>query len=255
LIYQPYYDPESNRQYLGNPLLVDSQLYNAEARAEWYFDTDQRVSLAGFYKKIENPIEAFVTQQSGDFITSFANAPEAQLYGAELEVQKSFDLGWDSRRIVLIGNYTYTKSELKVGADDVVRVYGASSGIATDYFRDGIPLTGQSDPLVNLQFGLDADDRLSQQTVMVPYASDRGTSRGRHGTPRQPGLIESPGLRVDWVVGEALNFRGQRVEGRREVRNIFGRKHEESQRFGENRSDANADDVGTRGAVARSMSF
>src|SRR5690606_13529579 len=37
LIYQPYFDPESNRQYLGNPLLIDSQLYNAEARAEWYF--------------------------------------------------------------------------------------------------------------------------------------------------------------------------------------------------------------------------
>lgn len=255
LIYQPYYDPESNRQYLGNPLLVDSQLYNAEARAEWYFDTDQRVSLAGFYKKIENPIEAFVTQQSGDFITSFANAPEAQLYGAELEVQKSFDLGWDSRRIVLIGNYTYTKSELKVGADDVVRVYGASSGIATDYFRDGIPLTGQSDHLVNLQFGLEADDRLSQQTIMVTYASDRVISRGLNGTPPQPDVIESPGLRVDLVMREALNFLGQELEGKLEVRNIFGRKHEEFQRFGENRIDANTYDVGTRVAVSLTMSF
>ena len=121
LINQPYYDPDNNRPYRGNPLLQDSQLYNAEARFEWYFDRDQRISLAGFFKKIDNPIEAFVA--GIDLLTSYANAPEAQLYGAEFDVQKYFDLSgvgeggfWDARRLVAIGNYTFTQSKLKVEA-------------------------------------------------------------------------------------------------------------------------------------------
>ncbi|MGF7473544.1 hypothetical protein WFJ45_22415, partial [Salmonella enterica subsp. enterica serovar Minnesota] len=80
----------------------------------------------GFFKKIDNPIEAY-TSLSTDSVanTSFANAPEALLYGGEVEVQKYFALDtlsdgafWASRRLVLIGNYTFTTSEIRVGAGD-----------------------------------------------------------------------------------------------------------------------------------------
>jgi outer membrane receptor protein involved in Fe transport len=253
LIYQPYFDPESNRQYVGNPLLIDSQLYNAEARVEWYFAPDQRISASGFYKKIDRPIEAFVTQLSGAFLTSYANAPEARLYGAELEVQKYFDLGWDSRRIVAIANYTYTQSELKVASGDTTAVFAASSGVATDYFRDGTPLTGQSDHLVNLQLGLESEDHLSQQTILVTYASDRVVSRGLNGTPPQPDVIESPGFRIDFVAREAVDLFGQEFEAKLEVRNILGRGHREFQRSGDNRIDINSYDLGTTIAFSLSM--
>ena len=255
LIYQPYFDPESNRQYLGNPLLTDSELYNAEGRLEWYFAPDQRVSVAGFYKKIDRPIEAFVTQLSGAFLTSYANAPEARLYGGEFEVQKYFDLGWDERRIVLTGNYTYSRSELRVGPADTVAVFAASSGVATDYFRDGAPLTGQSDHLVNLQFGLEADDHLSQQTLLVTYASDRVVSRGLNGTPPQPDVIESPGWRIDLVMREGIELFGKQFEGKLEVRNILGRGHDEFQRAGDNRIEINSYDLGTTVALSVSMNL
>jgi outer membrane receptor protein involved in Fe transport len=253
LIYQPYFDPESNRQYVGNPLLIDSQLYNAEARLEWYFAPDQRVSASGFYKKIDRPIEAFVTQLSGAFLTSYANAPEARLYGGELEVQKYFDTGWGDRRVVVTGNYTYTQSELKVGPDDTTAVFAASSGVASDYFRDGSPLTGQSDHLVNLQLGLEDTERLSQQTILVTYASDRVVSRGLNGTPPQPDVIESPGWRIDFVAREAIDFLGQELEAKLEIRNILGRGHREFQRSGDNRIDVNSYDLGTTIAFSLSM--
>jgi outer membrane receptor protein involved in Fe transport len=85
---QQYSDPETDRTFFGNQFLTDSELLNAEARYEWYFARDQRLSLAGFYKKIDRPIEAVAFQQGGTFFTTFANAPEATLYGAELELQK-----------------------------------------------------------------------------------------------------------------------------------------------------------------------
>jgi outer membrane receptor protein involved in Fe transport len=75
LIFQTYYDPDSNRSYRGNPLLTDSQLYNAEARFEWYFARDQRLTAAGFYKKIRHPIETFASFSDNDVVSSFANAP------------------------------------------------------------------------------------------------------------------------------------------------------------------------------------
>ncbi|MGX7895900.1 TonB-dependent receptor domain-containing protein [Tsuneonella sp. HG222] len=241
LINQPYYDPDTSRPYRGNPLLVDSQLYNGEARFEYYFARDERVSVSGFYKKIDKPIEAFIA--GIDFTTSYANAPEAQLYGAEFDVQKSFDLGdWNNegfRRLVIGANYTWTKSKLKVGPSDTVAYFGAASTIARDYFRDGVPLTGQSDHIANVQFGLENDDRLSQQTFLVSYASDRVVSRGLNGSPPQPDVIEKPGVQLDFVMREGFKALGTDLELKIEVRNILGTDHVEYQQSGDNRLDVN----------------
>lgn len=256
LINQPYYDPDTSRAYRGNPYLVDSQLYNGEARFEYYFARDERVSLAGFYKRIDHPIEAFVTGL--DFLTSYANAPKAELYGGEFEVQKYFDVGdWGDgfHRLLVLGNYTYTNSKLKVGPNDTVRVYGAASTIATDYFRDGVPLTGQSDHVANLQIGLENQDRLSQQTILISYASKRVVSRGLIGTPPQPDIYEKPGVQFDFVAREGLKLFARELEAKIEVRNILGTKHEEYQQSGANRLDVNTYDVGTTVALSLSTTF
>ncbi len=261
LINQPFFDPDTNRAYRGNPLLVDSQLYNGEVRFEYYFAREQRFAVAGFYKKIKNPIEAFIS--GGDLTTSFANAPEATLYGAELEVVKYFDLSslgdgdslFATRRFVTSANYSYTKSKLKVKASDTTRVFGAASTIATDYFRNGTPLTGQSDHIVNLQLGIEDTEKLSQQTILVSYSSDRVISRGLNGSPPQPDVIERPGLRVDFVARQGVVLAGKDIELKFEARNIFGRGHEEFQKSGSNRIDINSYDLGQSVALSASINF
>ncbi|WP_159980231.1 MULTISPECIES: TonB-dependent receptor [unclassified Novosphingobium] len=260
LIYQPFFDPESNRQYLGNPLLTDSQLYNAEARLEYYFAPEQRVSIAGFYKKLDKPIESYITVLSDALVTSYANAPEARLYGVEFEATKFFDLssagGWlTDRRALVMANYTYTKSNLKVAADDTVSVYGASFGIATDYFLDGSPLTGQSDHLLNLQIGLENTERLSQQTLLVSFASKRVVSRGLNGSVRQPDVIEKPGVQLDFVMREGADFLGQDVELKFEARNLLGTRHREYQTSGANTVEFNTYDVGRVIAFSAQLNF
>ncbi|UVO53923.1 TonB-dependent receptor domain-containing protein [Sphingomonas sp. SUN039] len=260
LINQPYFDPDSNRQYRGNPLLVDSQLYNAEGRFEWYFAPEQRLSVSAFYKKIDKPIEAFIT--GGDLVTSFANAPTATLYGAEFELQKNFNLdglfksgSLAERRIVLTANYTYTKSKIKVAAGDTTTVFGAFSSRASDYFRDGGPLTGQSDHVANLQIGLEHPDRLSQQTILLSYASNRVVSRGLNGSVPQPDVIERPGFRLDFVAREGIEVLGKEIELKFEARNITGQRHEEFQRSGNNRIDINTYSVGTTLALSATVKF
>jgi outer membrane receptor protein involved in Fe transport len=258
LIYQFYFDPDSNRMYRGNPLLVDSVLTNAEGRYEWYFARDQRFTVAGFYKQIEKPIENYVSGE--DFTTSFANAPKADLYGVELDFQKHFDLSdmkgefWANRRLVTVANYTYSKSSLKVSANDTVAVFAASSTKATDFFRDGAPLTGQSEHVANFEIGLEDSEGLSQQTLMFNYSSKRVTSRGLANSG-QPDIYEYPGLRIDFVARQGIEVMGRDIELKLEARNLTGQKFEEYQSVGAKRVDINSYDLGRMISLSAQVKF
>ncbi len=259
LIFQNFYDTDSNRLFRGNPFLTDSQLYNAEARYEWYFDRDQRVTAAGFFKRIDNPIESFSSFDDNSVITSFANAPKADLYGVEIETQKYFDLSaigdegfFATRRAVVIANYTYTKSKISVKAGDTVAVFNASSTDALDFFTDGSPLTGQADHLVNLQFGLEDTERLSQQTILFSYSTDRVTSRGASG---QPDIKEKPGIQLDFVAREGFTLGGKDAELKFEVRNLTNTKYQEFQESGANKIFYNRYKQGISASIGVELNF
>lgn len=261
LLFQRYFDPESNREYLGNPLLQDSRFTNAEVRYENYFSSGQRFSLAAFHKRIDDPIEAYTYFPQSTPETSFANAPAATLQGVEAEVQKHFGLHGlrnellSQRRVVLVGNYTFTDSRIDVGADDTTQIFGSGETTkpASLYFVDGARLTGQSKHLVNLQLGLERPDGLSQQTILLSWASDRVTSRSSSAS--WPDIRESPGLRVDVVLRQGLNWFGQDLELKLEGRNLLGRGYREFQRNGGNVVYYNRHDVGTSYAASLSLSF
>jgi len=259
LMFQSYYDPESNRAYRGNPLLIDSEFKNAELRWEWYFARDQRLSAAGFWKEIDKPIEAFTGFNDNNPVTSFANAPAATLYGLELESQKYFFLSdmtesalFASRKLVLIGNYTWSKSELSVKDGDTTDVFGTVTQPSSNFFRDGAQLTGQSEHLVNLQIGLENEDALSQQTLLISYASDRVTSRGAAGLPD---IFESPGVSVDFVARQGFQFLGKGMEFKFEARNLLRTEYSEYQERGPNRIYFNRYDRGVKLSASISASF
>ena len=256
LVEQLYFDPESNRAYRGNPFLTDSELTNFEGRAEYYLGGANRISLAGFYKKIDNPIEAFVTTAAGDTLTSFANAPTATLWGAELDAVYGIDLadwgGWfDTKQLLLIANYTYTQSDISVGEDDLTFIPPSGETSASLLFDDGDPLTGQSDHIANFQIGIEDTEKTEQFTILLNYASKRVTSRGF----QRPDVIENPGLTVDFVARSDIDAFGRPVEISFEVRNIFGRDNFEYQANDENRIEINTYDVGTSFSVGISTEF
>ena len=259
LMFQAYYDPETNRSYRGNPLLVDSQFTNAELRYEWYFAREQRFALAGFYKQIDKPIEAFTGFNDNTPVTSFANAPGASLYGVEIEAQKYYPMDalsgaafLASRRAVLIGNYTYTQSRISVTASDKTAVFGTTVQPASNFFVDGSTLTGQSDHLANVQLGLEDTSRLSQQTLLFSYVSPRVTSRGAAGLPD---IYESPGLIVDFVARQGVQLFGSELELKLEARNLLGRGYKEYQQRGDNVVYYNRYNVGTSFSASITAKF
>ena len=192
------------------------------------------------------PLEPFKTSQS-------------LTLGVELELQKYFPLDafaesafWGSRRAVVIGNYTWTDSKIGVAAGDTVAVFGTTIQPASNFFRDGGQLTGQSDHLVNLQLGLEQTGNLSQQTLLLSYASDRVTSRGAAGLPD---IYESPGLRVDVVLRQGLTLFQQNVEAKFEARNLLGRGYREFQERGGNVVYYNKYDAGTSFVASVTINF
>jgi hypothetical protein len=271
LIGQAFYDPEANRTFRGNPLLSNSKFLNAEARYEQYFASQQRVSVAAFYKQIDKPIEVQTSVSDITQLSSYANAPEATLFGIELEGQRHFlldGIGGEgggllanflaARRLVLIGNYTWTSSKIKVGPGDTVNFKSGGSPDtvwpATDFFIDGSPLTGQSDHLLNLQIGLERPDKLSQVTLLFSYASDRVTSRGAKGS-NLPDIYESPGVKVDLVARQGFNLLGRDVEFKAELRNLLREDFREFQSRGGNVVYYNKYDIGTSYSISVSTNF
>ena len=255
---QVYLDFESNRQFVGNPRLVDSELYNLEARYEWFFQRDQRFTLAGFFKRIDNPIETFAFPGAGSssLQTSFSNAPSAKLYGGEVEAVKYIPLDglgevFATKRAVIVANYTYAKSQIDAGTQGVVNPVNVNSPLvpANQLFRDGAPLVGQSDHLVNAQFGIEDTEMLSQVTLLVNYASNRVTSRGAVvDGGRLPDIVEKPGVRFDVVWRQGIPIGSgddKQVELKFEARNLSKTRYQEFQTF-ENglRRDINTYDLG-----------
>ncbi len=264
---QLYQDFESNRSFFGNPLLNDSTLLNGEVRAEWFFARDQRVTGAVFVKKIDRPIEtvAFFPGGSSTPQVGFSYAPSAILYGAEAEVVKYFPLSFISpgRRLVVIANYTYTKSELRVGTEAVPSPLQGLTPVyvqANQLFVDGDPLVGQSDHIANFQIGMEDKDSLSQITFMANYASDRVTNRGPvppsgTGVP-EPNITERPGWTFDIVARQGFTLMGVELEFKFTARNLTNKGYEEFQLFPNGvRRDLNTYDVGRSFSLGVSATF
>ncbi|NNC71453.1 MAG: TonB-dependent receptor, partial [Sphingomonadaceae bacterium] len=219
-----YTDPDNDRTFFGNPNLVDTELTNFEARYEWYFGRDEYLNIAGFYKDLERPIEQLATSGDNDVNVTFLNAPAAVLYGFEAEIVKMFplyNLGgiFSSRRLRTQLNYTYTQSEVQVSAGDTVIIPFLGEQPAENYFRDGVQLTGQSDHLVNLQISLEDEDQLSQQSLLLSYASDRITNRSPIGDA--PDIQERGRISLDFIWRQGFSIAGRAFDATLEVRNIF----------------------------------
>jgi len=257
LVEQTYFDPESNRRFRGNPLLQDSKLVNVEARAEYYFGGPRKVSIAGFYKKIDNPIENFLLSASEEILTSFANAPGADLYGAEVDVAYGWDLAslggsfFEAKQLLVLLNYTYSKSSISVGPNDIAPTTFNTTQRASELFDDGAPLVGQSDHIANLSVGIEDKDKVQQATFLLNYASKRVTLRGS----ALPDVVENPGFTLDFVARSELKLAGVPLELSFDARNITGRGNFEYQEFNGRRIDINTFRVGRSFSVGLKASF
>lgn len=256
---QQYFDTDLDRLFIGNPFLVDSELVNLDARYEWFFAPGEAFTLGVFYKQIDRPVESIVNEAGATIQQTFINAPEATLYGAEVDVKKYLDLPieaswWGSKRLYLAANYTYSKSEVNAEEGDTVIPLGSNGQPrpATELVRDGSKLQGQSEHIANLQFGIEDAQTRTQATLIATYVGDRISARGR---PGQPDFIQEPGTMLDLVLRKGVDIGNTAVTVGFEARNLLGTEYQEYQELGGGRVDINRYEPGRSFSFSVSASF
>ncbi|MNU71263.1 TonB-dependent Receptor Plug Domain protein [compost metagenome] len=256
---QQYTDVESDRTFIGNPYLLDTEITNYDLRYEWYFARQQYLTLGVFYKLLEKPIESSVVDQGASISQTFLNAPEAVVQGAEIELKKYFEFpsaGPDfvaNKRWLMSGNYTYSNSEVRVGAGDMV-ITQNSLGVAQPasfYVVDGSRLQGQSDHVANLQLGWEDDTARSQATLILNYVSERTSARGR---PGEPDLVQDPGVFLDFVYRKDFEVMGRELGLGIELRNLLRTDYDEYQELGQ-KVRVNNYDLGASASVSLTARF
>ena len=259
---QAYTDPESDRIFIGNPFLVDTEILNLDARYEWYFARQQFVTAGVFYKNLDKPVEAVIVDVGNQRQQSFLNAPEATIFGAEFEVKKYFEFPdqnafVSNKRWLVQANYTWSDSEVSVGDDDTVLTLGGAGSPepAAFFIQDGSRLQGQSEHVANLQLGWEDDTARSQATFIVNYVSERITARGAGtGASREPDFVQEPGVFLDFVYRKDFTVMDRDLGFALELRNLLGTDFDEYQELG-NKIRVNQYDLGTSGSISLTARF
>ena len=229
-----FFDPVNDRNYRGNTFLVDSEFRNYDARYEFYLGRNQFITLAGFYKEIENPIEELQFSTSTfSFDTTFINSPNADLYGGEFEYRSKFEIPWNdwflNREWLFSVNYTYTKSEIQVEAGDTIADPFTGAPLDATLFAglDGAALVGTPEHIVNAQFGWEDED--DQFTLLLGWVDERILQRGSPVSGGLPDVTERPGIQLDAVYRQNIVVAGTDVTLGISARNLLGTDHEEVQ--------------------------
>ncbi|MGD8748500.1 MAG: TonB-dependent receptor [Balneolaceae bacterium] len=126
-------DYQGGRRVYGNPDLTQTNITNYDLRFETYPQGGQLFSVGLFYKHFKQPIELFYRIVDANEVF-YQNAPEANLYGVEVEGRKNI-----TDRLKLIANGTYIYSQTRMDSSSVSRVAHLER-----------PMIGQSPYVVNL---------------------------------------------------------------------------------------------------------
>ena len=128
----------------GNPGLHRTRITNADLRYEWYPAGGQLISVTGFFKYFENPIEKILYPAGSLRLFSYQNVPSAYCFGFELEYR--FTIGSFLKEkharflddMSFTGNFAYIHSEVNLST-----VAGVN---------EKRPLQGQSPYIINAGF-------------------------------------------------------------------------------------------------------
>lgn len=184
----------------GNAKLKMTRITNVDLRYEFFPTLREVLAFSLFYKHFKDPIEEIVT---GVDLASFANAPKANLYGAEIEGRKGLGVLADAlSKFTLIANLTLVKSEVELGD---------AKASATNAKR---PLSYQSPFVVNL--ALDYEDEKNGLDLRALY-NVFGPRITVVGANQLPDTYELPRHQLDLSVAQKLGkhwqlkFLGQNV--------------------------------------------
>ncbi len=182
-------DVTGGRQTFGNPELERARIHNVDLRWEWYPSPQESLSVGGFYKHFERPIEQIVVVSAQHSVT-WDNAEAADNVGFELDGRKDFGfLHPHLADLYLAGNVAIVWSQVRLGDN---------AGIQSS---DQRALQGQSPVVLNVSVGY--DNPINGTRLALLY-NVFGRRIGEVGALGAPDNYEEPVHQLDFVASQRL---------------------------------------------------
>jgi len=168
----PFVYEDVTQRIGGNPDLLNdpsfSEIYNFDLKYEWFMESSEIFSVAGFAKLINDPVNRVIANDATGTQRYFRTGNKGEVYGVEVELRKNIIRGMGLNPLLSAGfnaTYMYTKQDLK-----------DSDGLFTTTFnRDTEELQGASPWLINadLNFSPEIGNYTPVVNAVFSYFSDR----------------------------------------------------------------------------------
>lgn len=214
-------DPISNRTFIGGMFrdaddvagieywdgnLVNTYIRNLDVRWELYHSIGQMISLSGFYKLFENPIEIvqYATTQKGSFQPR--NVGDGRVIGIETEFRQNLAIvarGLES--FYLAGNVSVTASRIDMSLTEYLsRLENARSGQTIEEARE---MAGQAPFIINAGLSYDGGENGFWKGLEAGlYYNVQGT------TLQYVGIADKPDIYM--LPFHSLNFNANKYIGK-----------------------------------------
>ena len=186
-----FYDYRTGRLLFGNPDLQRATIENVDLRVEWYPSDGEALSVGGFFKYLDHPIESVVAVSAvSGSVGTFANATSAVVAGGEVDVRKELRFLPGAAKFIYVAvNGALIHSEVDLSEAD---------GSQTSAKR---PLQGQSPWVVNAQVGWDFAPTGTGFSLLYNVFGPRLVEVGSSGLPD---TWEQPVHRLDALATQKL---------------------------------------------------
>lgn len=143
------YDALSAITFIGNLELETTRITNVDLRYEHFGQAGQMVSVSGFYKMFQDPIEVVAFSQLAPNNITPRNVGQANVLGAEFEIRQNIGIETKGEKPLSIGsNFTYVYSNVEMNPLEFLsRVENARFN---EEVKNSRRLQGQSPYIINL---------------------------------------------------------------------------------------------------------
>lgn len=209
-----YYDFDLASSVMGNASLKPCYIHNIDLRYEFYPSRGEQITLAGFFKHFDNPIEWTYTVSGGtDLIYSYENAESANNIGLELDVRKTLDfIGLPGFSISANGALIHSRVNFPSGSHNESRAMQGQS----PYLINGGLLYRNDKAQLNVAL---LYNRIGKRLIGVGRSEG---STGSEDNARVPDSYEMPRNSLDLSISK--KFLDGRLEVKANIRDILGEK-------------------------------
>ena len=208
-----YYDFDLASHVQGNVDLKSCYIHNVDLRYEFYPSRGEQITIAGFYKHFDNPIEWTYTVAGGtSLVYSYENAESADNFGVELDIRKDLSfIGLRNLSLSFNGTLIHSRVNFPAGSRNENR-----------------PMQGQSPYLVNTGLFYKNDKQQLSISLLYNRIGKRiigvGRSEGSTGSEdnaRVPDSYEMPRDVLDFTISKKF---GSHWEIKANIRDILAQK-------------------------------